>query len=267
MFPAFVRIGPLELSTYSAILGLGLIGSIGLGVWQGQRRGLVASRLFDVTLLAAVGGLVGARIAYVAVNWVYYRDHVSEALRMWSGGLAWQGGLGLALLLVLVTITRSRLPRAKVLDALALGWAWFTLCLWLGSGVANDVYGRETWPGDGLWWRLSADLPDLYGLRAPRINVALLGVGWSALVLAAIGLLTRFSKRPGISFFTYLLLTGLGGLWLVPLQASPAPYLLRARLDGWFYLTLVGAGLCGLIVVKRRNTSLQNQGKGETNDE
>jgi prolipoprotein diacylglyceryltransferase len=203
---------------------------------------------FDAALLGCCGGLVGARAAYVAVNWAYYEQHTSEALRLWAGGLAWQGGLLGGLALVLLYAARWRLPVGALLDALTPGLAWFILCLWLGSGAANDVYGRETFPTDRLW-SLSADLPDLYGLRAPRVNVPLLGAVWSGLVLA-LALLRGRARAPGTSFLVCLALTGLGGLALVPLQANPVPCWFHVRLDGLFYLALVLCGVGGLVAMR-----------------
>jgi prolipoprotein diacylglyceryltransferase len=271
VFPALIQFGPFRFPTYATLLSLGLTGGVVVSVWQGRRRGLALPYPFDAALLGASGGLVGARATYVAVNWAYYHDHLSEALRLWAGGLAWQGGLALGLLLVALYAARFRLPLGALLDTLALGLAWFTLSLWLGSGAAADVYGRETFPTDGLLWTLSADLPDLYGLHAPRVNVPLLGAAWSGLVLIGLWLLTsplvpigrrpggaggssglsrRRSGAPGTLFLAWLGLTGLGGLALVPLQANAVPYLFRLRLDWLFNLALTVGGLGGLVVLR-----------------
>lgn len=252
MFPTLIRFGPFRLPTYATLLSLGLVGGVLVSAWQGHRRGLGPTQPFDAALLGASGGLVGARIAYAAVNWTYYRDHLSEALRLWAGGLAWQGGLVLGLLLIALYGVRFRLALGALLDALALGFAWFTLFLWLGSGAANDVYGRETFPTDGLLWTLSADLPDLYGLRAPRVNVPLLGIAWSGLVIIALWSLRGRLRTTGSLFLAYLLLTGVGGLVLVPLQANAVPYLFRLRLDWLFNLVLASIGLGGLVVSRLR---------------
>lgn len=255
MFATTVQLGPFRFPTYATLLGLGLVGGVLISAWQGQRRGLAPIRPFDAALLAALGAWVGARAAYVGINWAYFHNHLSEALRPWAGGLAWQGGWVVGLLSILCYGRYFRVPLGRLLDALAWGMAWFTLCVWLGSGVVHDVYGRETWPNEGLWWRLSDDLPDLYGLRAPRINVPLLGILWSGLIFVSLGLFGKTFSRPGLLFSIYLGLTGLGGLALVPLQANPAPYLLHVRLDWWFNLALVVAGLVGLILTQRRRTN------------
>lgn len=252
MFPTLIKIGPLNLPAYATLLSLGLVGGALINLWRGPRRGVTQTQCFDASLLAATGGLVGARLAYAAVNWAYYRDHLNEALRLWAGGLAWQGGLVLGLLLVALYGARYRLSLGALFDALTLGLAWFTLFVWLGSGVANDVFGRETYPTDGLLWTLSADLPDLYGLRAPRINVPLLGIVWSGLVFIALWFLQGRLTARGSLFFAFLTLIGLVGLALVLFQANAVPNLFHVRLDWLFYLLLVASGLAGLTAVAYR---------------
>jgi phosphatidylglycerol:prolipoprotein diacylglycerol transferase len=255
VFSTLIQIGPFHLPTYATLLALGIFGGVLLSAQQGQRQGLSPTHCFDAALLGASGALVGARMAYVALNWAYYGHHLSEALRLWAGGLAWQGGLIVGLPLVALYAVRHRLPPGALLDVLASGTAWLVLFLWLGSGAANDVYGRETFPTAGLSWALSGDLPDLYGLRAPRINVPLLGALWSGLVLIGVWAFRKRSAPPGALFLACLGLTGLGSLLLVPLQANPAPFLFRVRLDGWFNLALTIGGLGGLLFLKTAHRS------------
>jgi prolipoprotein diacylglyceryltransferase len=259
-----IQLGPLHLPTYATLLALGIVGGILSSAQQGQRRGLSPTHCFDAALLGASGALVGARAAYVALNWAYYGHHLSEALRLWAGGLAWQGGLMVGLPLVALYAARHRLPLGALLDALAPGTAWLVLFLWLGSGAANDVYGRETFPTAGLLWTLSGDLPDLYGLYAPRVNVPLLGALWSGLVLISVGVSRERPTPSGALFLACLGLTGLGSLALVPLQANPVPFLLRVRLDVWFNLALASGGLGGLLVLKKTHSPLQTVLKTDT---
>jgi phosphatidylglycerol:prolipoprotein diacylglycerol transferase len=252
VFSTVIQLGPLHLPTYATLLSLGLAGGVLLSLWQGREQGLGRIRSFDVALVWASGGLLGARAAYVGVHWSFYRTHLAEAARLWAGGLAWQGGLVLGLLLVTLYGLRFRLSLRRVLDVSGLPLAWFALFIWLGSGAAADVFGRETFPTEGLLWHLSADLPDLYGLVAPRVNVPLLGIVWSSATLVLLVLLRKRMQPRGVCFCLFLLLTGLGGLVLVPLQANAVPYLFRVRLDWWFNLLLVSAGLLGWIMLSFR---------------
>jgi len=147
----------------------------------------------DGVLAAAVGGLLVGRLAYVAAHLPYFREHPTAALALWQGGLSAPGVVaGGAMGAGVLARLRGQSPRL-LWDALAPGAAVVVIAAYLGCLRAGCACGRETWPGDGLLWTLSADLPDLYGLRAPRVAVPVLGMGWGALMLV----LTLWMARRG----------------------------------------------------------------------
>ena len=74
-----------------------------------------------------------------------------------SLGLAALGGL----VGVVIFCAVRRLPLKSMLDALATGAAVVASCAWLGCLMNGFAYGIETYPGQGLLWALSAELPDV----------------------------------------------------------------------------------------------------------
>lgn len=44
-------------------------------------------------LYGTIGGIIGARLYYVAFEWDYYSQNLSEIPKIWNGGLAIYGGL------------------------------------------------------------------------------------------------------------------------------------------------------------------------------
>jgi hypothetical protein len=93
------------------------------------------------------------------------------------------------------------------------------MAAYLGCLRAGCACGRETWPDQGLLWNLSADLPDLYGLRAPRGAVQVLGVGWGAFMLG----LTLWAARRGGASALWLFLYGIGDFTLGFLRGDTTP--------------------------------------------
>jgi len=61
---------------------------------------------------------------------------------------------------------------------------------------------------------LSLELPDLYGIQAPRVAVQLLGASWSAVVLAAVIIAGRRARFEGLAFPLWLTLYAVGSFWL-----------------------------------------------------
>lgn len=253
MFPILVRLGPLTLYGFPTLLNLGLVAGAFFSVILGHRRGLQIRSLVDLVLAAGVGGLLLGRAGYVVLHWDYYvqHHHLDEAFRFWRGGLQWQVALlgALGTLALLSAVRRLRFRRA--LDLLAPGGAVVALFGWLACLSVGGAWGVETYPGQGLLWSLSMDLPDLYGIRQPRVPVQLLGVAWSAVTLGVVTLLQTHRRTDGTLFYAWLLLHGVGVLGLGFLRADPVPVVSGWRVDQLANGALTAAGalllLAGLL--------------------
>jgi phosphatidylglycerol:prolipoprotein diacylglycerol transferase len=254
LYPVLFHLGSFVVTGYAALVGVGLIGG-GVITWlAGRRRGLNPGHVLDVSLTAALGGLVGGRTVYVAAHWAYYGDHLRQALRLWGGGLAWHGALVGGLLVTSVYGAVRRIRLGLVLDALAPGGAFLAACGWLGCLLNGCAYGIETYPGQGLLWSLSLELPDLYGIWAPRVAVQLLGAAWGGIVLAGVVFAGRRARMEGLLFPLWLAIYTLGSFGLGFLRADESSLILGWRADqvvdlvlsivGVFTLTggLFGAG-------------------------
>jgi phosphatidylglycerol:prolipoprotein diacylglycerol transferase len=197
------HIGPLTITGYAALIDIGLLGGAIIACLEARRRGFGAIWALDAVLAAAMGGLIGGRAEYVATHWSYYGDYVRHqigtirALRIWDGGLGWHGALVGGLVTVLVYCRARRIRAWQLLDILTSGAAVLALCAWLGCLLHGCACGLETYPVQGWLWALSLDLPDLYGIWAPRVAVQLLGAGWSAATLVAlqIGTIRLIAER------------------------------------------------------------------------
>ena len=183
----------LPLPDYRAALTAGVLLGTALALWTGHRNGLPVMVVVDGVLAAAVGGLLLGRLGYVAAHLPYFREHPTAALAFWQGGLSAPGVVvGGAMGAGVMARLRKLLP-GLLWGTLAPGAAVVLIAAYLGCLRAGCACGRETWPGDGPLWALSAELPDLYGLHAPRVAVPVLGMGWGALMLV----LTLWMVRGG----------------------------------------------------------------------
>ena len=258
----------LPLPTYRAALMVGGLLGTALALWAGRRNGLAAMVVVDGVLAAAVGGLLVGRLAYVAAHLPYFREYPAAALALWQGGLSAPGAVvgGVVGAGVLARL-RGQSPR-PLWDVLAPGAAVVVIAAYLGCLRAGCACGRETWPGDGLLWTLSADLPDLYGLRAPRAAVPVLGMGWGALMLVLTLWMARGGRAttPGATASgatarvapTWLALYGLGEFALGFLRGDTAPLIGGLSALQWAGLGLLGVGMA-LTIDPRRQTTDNNR--------
>jgi phosphatidylglycerol:prolipoprotein diacylglycerol transferase len=87
--PILLQIGSITISTYTALISLGA--AVGLAALYWRAPAGKNTRWLDAGLAAMVGGLIGARLVYVAANADYYLPHLEEIVQVWQGGLAWPG--------------------------------------------------------------------------------------------------------------------------------------------------------------------------------
>ena len=254
MYPVLFRLGSFAVTGYTALLDIGLLSGAVMVCLAARRRELDPVQVLDAALVAALGGLTGARAVYVTANWAYYSNHVRRALRLWGGGLAWHGGLVGALVAVLVYCAVRRTSPRLALDVLTPGAAVLAICAWLGCLLAGCVYGLETYPGQELLWALSLELPDLYGLWAPRVAVQLLGAGWGAIVLAAVVVAERDTRFEGLVFPLWLALYAIGSFGLGFLRADQVPLVADWRADqvADLALILIGAAMFTVGLFRKR---------------
>ena len=250
MYPLLFRFGSFTVTSYTALVNIGLLGGAAIAYLQARRRGINAARVLDAALAAALGGLITGRAVYVAANWAYYGNYLRRALRVWDGGLAWHGGLVGGLVAVLAYCAIRRTSLRLVLHLLTPGAALLAVCAWLGCLLDGCACGLETYPGQGLLWALSLELPDLYGIQAPRVAVQLLGAGWSAAVLVAVVVAGRHTRFEGLLFPLWLALYSAGSFGLGFLRADETLLVAGWRADqvADLALALIGAGalLAGL---------------------
>ncbi len=243
------------MTGYTALVDIGLLSGAAIVYLAARRRGLDATCVLDAMLTAALGGLVGGRAMYVVAHWDYYQDYVHRALRLWDGGLSWHGALagGLAGVLTYRALRKlrgkpsQRISLQQTLDVLTPGAAMVATCAWLGCLTAGCAYGLETYPVQEVLWKLSMELPDLYGIQAPRVAVQLLGAGWGAVVLIVVLIAGRSERFAGLVFPLWLTLHSTGSFGLEFLRADEVPMIISWRADQMADLALTLFGCTALI--------------------
>jgi phosphatidylglycerol:prolipoprotein diacylglycerol transferase len=248
MHPVLFHLGRFAVTSYAALIGVGMVSGAVIAYLTAQRRGLVQADALDVSLAAALGGLGGGRIAYALAHWSYYGDHLKKALQPWDGGLAWQGALVGGLVAVLAYCAVRRLPPAVILDLLTPGVALLAVCGWLGCFLNGCACGMETYPGQGVVWRLSMELPDLYGIWTPRVAVQLLGAVWSGVVLAGVLVVWRHARVRGRLFPLWLAVYSIGSFGLQFLRGDETVWIAGWRAGQVADLAMALIGFAALAV-------------------
>ncbi len=216
----------VAISTYGVLVTLGL----GVGIWvaqrEGRRRGLDGGRVMDLAFWTIVAGLIGARLAYGAVNarafWTACtagpgpRWHDCTSLfRLWEGGLVFYGGVAAAAGAAFLFARRQRWSFGDVGDlaapALAIGHAFGRL----GCFAAGCCFGKETasrlgtaFPHDSVAFdmlRRSGAIPPGASETPPLHPTQLYEAAGEAAIFAVLcAAAPRLRRRPGALLALYL---------------------------------------------------------------
>jgi phosphatidylglycerol:prolipoprotein diacylglycerol transferase len=160
-FDLFGRhIGPLTLHTYGALLAVAFIAGLWVANRQARRAGLDAARITDMAVYVLIGGLVGAKLLLVIVEWPFYARNPRELLSVIQSGGVFYGGLLGALPVAWWYARRHHLDGWRTADVLAPGVALGQAIGRLGCFSAGCCYGRPTDVPWGIAFR------DPYATRA-----------------------------------------------------------------------------------------------------
>ncbi len=91
--PVAFSIGIFSVRWYGIILGCGALAGLLLAVREGRRFRIQPDFFMDLLLIGVPSAVICARIYYVAFRWPDYSHNISEAFKVWHGGIAIHGAL------------------------------------------------------------------------------------------------------------------------------------------------------------------------------
>lgn len=222
---------------FSWLVGLGA--SLGLAwVAVSAPRKQALARV-DAGLWCLAGALVGARAAYAAANWPYYRAHPLEIVQLWNGGLAWPGALAGGLLVVGILAWARRISPGSLADGLLPLLPPLIVAIWLGSWQSGVGYGRLE-PSCAF---PAVPARDEWGLSGCHWPLQPAGALATIIVFAVLDVLRARLARPGQAFcIAWLALSALL-LGASLLRADPYPLWNGLRLETWAALASGGLAI------------------------
>jgi phosphatidylglycerol---prolipoprotein diacylglyceryl transferase len=137
IYPFIIHLGPLEITGYGLMLMVAFL----MGGWliarQLRELNLREEYAADVVAAAVIGGIVGAKLWYVALT----RDPGALFSR---GGLVWYGGFIGGALAVILNSWRLRVPLRWTMQLAAPALAAAYALGRVGCFLVNDDYGAPT---------------------------------------------------------------------------------------------------------------------------
>jgi len=159
------RIGPLVVRSYGVMLLLAFVAALTWMYLDRDRYGLTGGQVLHTGLLGFAGGILGARVGYVLLNWGEYSGDVTATLDLWRGGMSWHGGLAGGLLVLGIATRAMGVSFARVFDLAAPGVALGYAVARVGCFLNGCCYGRAS----DLPWAVT--FPQIGGHSPPPVPV------------------------------------------------------------------------------------------------
>lgn len=149
MHPTLFNIGSLTIYSYGVMVAIGFLVANFFIYRTASSFGFDRNRVIDITVIALVTGIIGARILYIILNLSYYLRTPLEILNLSRGGLVWYGGFFAAFISILVYARYSGYNFWSLLDLMvpyvALAQAFGRIGCFL-NGCCYGIESSATYP-------------------------------------------------------------------------------------------------------------------------
>jgi phosphatidylglycerol:prolipoprotein diacylglycerol transferase len=263
MCPELLKIGPFTLHAFGAMMALGFLAAFAAMRKLARGTGRDGDYLSRLLVWLMIGGIAGARLAYVAEHWrSEFAARPGAVFRIDQGGLMFYGGVFGALAAILLFARRRRENPLQITDlaaaALPLGHAFGRV----GCFLNGCCYGRPwehplavAFPAGALAWR-DQHLRGLIPADAPRslplVPVQLLEAGLNLLIFVVLARLYPRRSRDGAVTAAYLLLYPPARFVTEMLRGDPRRTFGAISIGQTLSLALLFCGVLLSILIRRR---------------
>ncbi len=202
MFP-LLQLGPVALQVPGMILLVTLWFSLTVAEKEAKRLGQPHDAAYGLVMTALVGGIIGARLWYVARYWSAYAADPIGIVALNFNTLDPTAGFVIGLALALLYGRRKKLPLRPTLDVLTPGLAVFSIGLGLSHLASGNAFGVPT----EMPWAI-------YLWDANRHPTQIYEIIMAAAVFGVIWFIRKESPFPGFLFLAWLALTAVSRLLL-----------------------------------------------------
>ncbi|MDO4552524.1 MAG: prolipoprotein diacylglyceryl transferase [Bacillota bacterium] len=149
---AFSVLG-FDIRWYGICIAVGMLLGLIVAYFRAPRFGIKPDKTIDVTLVAILAGVVGARLYYVVFHWDYYGGDFWKIIDLRSGGLAIHGGLIFGTLAAILLCHFIRTDWLDILDLFIPSVALAQACGRWGNYFNQEAHGGPT----DLPWAIEVD--------------------------------------------------------------------------------------------------------------
>ena len=242
MYPTIVEFGPVGIHSFGLMLATAFITVFFVIESELKRRGFFPEPALTIVMVAAIGGIVGAKIYYVLLDGqITFREFFS------TSGIVWYGGFIGGCLAVIIVIVRSPNPFLPTIDIVGstviLGYGIGRIgCLLAGDGdygPPSDLPWAMAFPNGTVPTDVPVHPTPIYEML---LSWAFFGILWSQR--------RKFEGTPGVVLGASLVLLGVERFIAEFWRITP-------RVLGWMsaaQLFSIAAFILGIVLILSMST-------------
>lgn len=246
-------VGPIPIRAY----GILMVCAMALAAWICYRRYVrrrgIGEVAYDSFFFAILFGIVGARAYHVLTHPADFFGEGADpwsVFRVWEGGLAIWGALGLGAIGVIIVLRWNGQRIGPYADSLAPGLLFAQVLGRFGNYMNQEIFGGPT----TLPWGLEIDaahLPPGYA-EGTLFHPTFLYEGiWNLTgAFLLLWLDRRFRFKSGQVMSLYLVIYGLGRFWIEDLRLDFSYEFLGIRTNAWTALLVAIAGIVTFFIAR-----------------
>ena len=252
MYPILFKIGPVTIYTYGVFVALGV--GAGYFVCRGEaKRGGIPEKVFShIFFWALVFGFLGARIAYVLIEWKQFLNNPFRIAFGRSGFIFYGAALGVLTLFVLTK--KYKINFLKSADIAALGIPLGHALGRIGCFFYGCCYGKPTASKLGILF--PPESPAGF-LRVKVIPTQLISVVFLLLIFCILLFLRKRKKFNGQILLSYTFLYGIFRFIIEFYRGDPRGEVFFLSTSGFISLLSVMLSIFFYFLLKRRAFTLQ----------
>lgn len=239
--PIAFQIGPFAIHWYAICIMTGVILAVYLAMKEAPRKNIIPDDILDFILIAFPISIIGARLYYVAFEWSYYSQHLSEIVAVWNGGIAIYGGLIAGAIVLFIFSYYRVINPIDFLDIAAPGVMIAQAIGRWGNFINQEAYGRAV---KSLDYLPSFIQKQMFIEGSYRVPTFLYESVWNLIGFAIVLVLRRRPKllKQGEIASFYLIWYGLGR-FVIEGMRTDSLMVGGLRVSQWLSVILVIVGI------------------------
>ncbi|MBI2887083.1 MAG: prolipoprotein diacylglyceryl transferase [Chloroflexi bacterium] len=209
--PTMFTLGPLVITWHGFFSAVGLAVALWIVARLVEGSSVTPDDVYTVALAAVPGGIVGARLLFVAENWRLFSNNPLGVLAINEGGISVYGAVIGGSIAGAVFARYSRRPVAFLADRAAMGLIMGQAIGRIGDVINGEHLGKEA----DLPWSVTYTHPLTLGEQGLAVHPAVAyELAYDLLVALALYWFLPRQSREGLTYVAYLFLYAVGRLWV-----------------------------------------------------